>query len=197
MAVKPSESLGIQTVLVAPFRNIPAESGPEAGTRCPLCGVMTRTGPVPDEVPGILTSKLMALLQPLPYTWIPGDDVDAVLSGLHSSKGGMQSDLERYVAIGRQKGVDAVLVGHVFRFTERAGNRYSIQSPASVEFDLHLIRISDARIVWMDHFDETQQALSDNILQAGSFFKRGGTWITAQELAFSGLEEMIGSFPRP
>jgi hypothetical protein len=164
--------------------------------RCSLCGQVALTGPVLDDAPFSLTSRLMTLLQPLSYTLVPGDDVESILSGMDSDKK-MSSELDRYVRLGKQKGVDAVLVGHIFRYTERLGNRYSIQSPASVAFDLHLIRIRDEQIVWLGHFDETQQALTDNLLKANSFFKRGGTWITADELAFSGLEDVIGGFPKP
>jgi hypothetical protein len=193
----PAESLGIQSILIAPFQNIALEQGIDKSIRCSLCGQVAMTGVVSDEAPSILASRLMSLLQPLSYTLVPGEDVQTILSGMNSGKTTMPSELERYVQVGKQKGVDAVLVGHIFRYTERVGNRYSVQTPASVEFDLHLIRISDERIVWVDHFDETQQALMDNLMKAGSFFKRGGTWITAEQLAFSGLDNMIERFPRP
>jgi hypothetical protein len=29
------------------------------------------------------------------------------------------------------------------------------------------------------HFDETQRSLTENLLEAGKFVKRGGKWITA------------------
>jgi len=191
-----AQSLGIRSILIVPFKNVTIEQGMDKSIRCSLCGQVALTGPVLDDASFSLTSRLMTLLQPLSYTLVPGDDVESILSGMDSDKK-MSSELDRYVRLGKQKGVDAVLVGHIFRYTERLGNRYSIQSPASVAFDLHLIRIRDEQIVWLGHFDETQQALTDNLLKADSFFKRGGTWITADELAFSGLEDVVGRFPKP
>jgi curli biogenesis system outer membrane secretion channel CsgG len=98
---------------------------------------------------------------------------------------------------GKRAGADAVLVGHIFRFNERKGNRASVESPASVAFDLHLIDVETGRILWSASCDETQRPLTDNILEIGTFMKRGASWVTAEELAQGDLETMLQRFPQP
>jgi hypothetical protein len=72
-----------------------------------------------------------------------------------------------------------------------------VVSPASVAFDLHLIDVDSGEIIWTGNFDQTQRPLSENILELGSFFKRGASWVTAEELAKGGLEDILRRFPQP
>ncbi len=74
---------------------------------------------------------------------------------------------------GRRHGADGVLVGFVYRYKERVGKAYGVESPASVAFDIHLIRVADGRTIWSAHFDETQQSLGDNLFKLGSFSLAG------------------------
>ena len=64
---------------------------------------------------------------------------------------------------GRKLGADAVMVGHIYRFVDRVGGKYAAESPASVAFDLHIVRTADARVLWTGVFDETQKPLTDNL----------------------------------
>jgi hypothetical protein len=66
-----------------------------------------------------------------------------------------------------------------------------------VGFDVHLLRVRDGRKVWDGKFDETQQALSENLLKIGSFFRRKASWLTAEELSSVGMDEMLKRFPGP
>jgi len=188
-----SEGVTIKTILILPFRDMTSELGVDRNVRCPLCGQVALTGAVPSDAPRVLTEQLKTRVERLPYTFLFSEDQPFLTTDSVKT-----SDmLERYVALGRQAGADAVLVGHIFRHTERIGNRYSVQSPASVAFDLHLISTKEQRIVWTGYFDETQQSLSENLLKANAFFKRGATWITADELAASGMDDIIERFPKP
>ena len=101
------------------------------------------------------------------------------------------------IEAGRFANADLVLAGYLYRFKQRVGTGYAVESPASVAFSIHLINISDGRILWSGYFDETQHSLSDNLLEIGSFFKRGAKWITSEEMAVSGLEELLKTFPKP
>jgi len=188
-----SEGVTIKTILILPFRDMASELGVDRNVRCPLCGQVALTGAVPSDAPRVLTEQLKARVERLPYSFMFSEDQPFLTTDSVKT-----SDmLERYVALGRQAGADAILVGHIFRHTERIGNRYSVQSPASVAFDLHLISTKEQRIVWTGYFDETQQSLSENLLKANAFFKRGATWITADELAASGMDDLIERFPKP
>ncbi|HLE18774.1 MAG TPA: hypothetical protein VI728_10875 [Syntrophales bacterium] len=83
----------------------------------------------------------------------------------------------------------------LFRYRERKGYPYSVEKPASVAFDVHLIRVSDGIVAWRGAFDKTQSSLMENILQIASSFKTGGRWLTAKELTEEGVSEMLKTFP--
>jgi hypothetical protein len=83
-----------------------------------------------------------------------------------------------------------VLVCFLYRFHERIGSRYAAEAPASVAFDLYLLRSVDGRVLWQGRFDETQRALSENLLDFNKFMKRKG-WISANDLALAGLDDLF------
>ncbi|MBW1702293.1 MAG: hypothetical protein JRJ50_09250 [Deltaproteobacteria bacterium] len=61
--------------------------------------------------------------------------------------------------------------------------------------DLHLIRPTDGAILWRTRFDKTQRSLSENLLDAGTFFQSGGRWLTAEKLAILGLKKVLKDMP--
>lgn len=68
-----------------------------------------------------------------------------------------------------------------------------MDKPASVSFHIHLIDKNNAlRRVYV--FEETQQALSQNILNIRKFLRRRARWLTVSELAeegvYAGLEAL-------
>jgi hypothetical protein len=102
---------------------------------------------------------------------------------------------EAAATVGQALEVDGVVAGYVSCFRERVGYKYSAEKPASVTFGVYLIRVSDGEMVWGNIYDKTQQSLSENVLQASTFFSRGLKWVTAQELAEDGVDEMLKTFP--
>jgi hypothetical protein len=128
------------------------------------------------------------------FTIFPLERVEGVLS---------RSDLKQFfekpgsaaVLLGRELDADFVFVGYLFRFEQRVGSSMGVEKPASVGFDLHLVRVRDGKIAWTGKFDETQKPLSDNLLKIGTFFRRGAKWLTAEELASAGMEETLAALP--
>jgi hypothetical protein len=118
------------------------------------------------------------------------------LTALYSSNQTTAAAKQLLADKGRENDTDVVLVGFVYRFRERVGKGYGAESPASVAFDMHLIRVADMRTIWSAHFNETQKSLGDNLFRLGSFISRGGRWLTAEELADSGLEDIFEKFPK-
>ena len=102
-----------------------------------------------------------------------------------------QSQLSLIRAFGKQLQVDAVLYGKLYKYKERIGNTYSVQRPASVGFDLNLIRTRDGALLWRYNFDKTQQALTDNLFDIGLYRSEGMRWLTADELARYGLQKAL------
>jgi hypothetical protein len=191
----------IRNILILPFHDVSRLYEPNINVRCYLCGQVMTTGFVPDSAGPFLTSELVSLMEKDgTYAILSSEGSTDLLSGMKpSGPDNMAVDqyLNLYIDTGKRAGADAVLIGHIFRFVERKGNRASVESPASVSFDLHLIHVGSGRIVWTGHFDQTQRPLSENVLEIGTFFKRGASWITAEELAQSGLENIVRSFPKP
>ena len=95
------------------------------------------------------------------------------------------------VALGRTLKADHVMVGIVWRYKERVGTAEASASPASVAFTLYLLNVQKGIPVWEATFDKTQQALSDNLLNAKEFFTMGARWLTADELARYGIEKVL------
>lgn len=195
----PIHTSNINTILVLPFVNVSGLYEQDAHARCYLSGQVMATGFVPDSASPFLTSELISQLEKIDgYTIISADGVQDMIAGMMSDNDkSADRFLKFYVQAGQRAEVDAVVVGHIFRFRERQGNRASVESPASVAFDLHLIDVASGRMLWSSGFDETQKPLTDNILEIGTFIKRGGGWATAEELSSSGLESLLQRFPRP
>ena len=93
--------------------------------------------------------------------------------------------------VGKGLGVDAVLIGNVFVYKEREGNELSIVSPASVAFDVELLNTANGEPIWRNYFTETQKPLFENVTEVGKFFKRKGTWVTADKIATEGVQEVV------
>lgn len=96
---------------------------------------------------------------------------------------------------GRDLGVDAVVIGYVYRFTQRDGTDFGVEAPASAAFDVCVVRVADGQVMWRNSFDHTQTALSDNLLDAGQFVSRGLRWFTVEEFAQYGMEQLLEQFP--
>ena len=93
-----------------------------------------------------------------------------------------------WVEVGRCMPVDTILVPQVLYWKEKSQDVLGNVQPASVVIDFYLIDVKDARIIRRYHYDETQQSLTDNLLEAGKYFKRKGEWVSAMELAHEGVE---------
>ncbi len=195
---KPVEAVGIKSIAVLPFQDITKIYGVNVNARSYLSGHVMMTGYVPDSALPYLTSTLVSLLQTSgKYTILSSEGYQDILSGTVPDSDTASDSLKQYVKAGKQIGADAVLVGHVFRFIDRQGNRIAVEHPASVAFDLSLIDVAAGRLIWSDRFDETQKSLSENILDFNTFMHRKGSWITAEELAKEGLEAILRRFPKP
>jgi hypothetical protein len=195
------QSSNIKNILILPFQDVSRLYESNIHVRCYLCGQVMATGYVPDSAGPFLTSELVSQMEKQQgYTLLFDDGSQDLLSGMKmfgTDNAAAAQYLNIYVDAGKRAGADAVLTGHIFRFQERKGNRASVESPASVAFDLHLIHVAKGEMIWTGHFDQTQRPLSENLLELGSFIKRGASWITAEELAQGGLEDILRRFPQP
>ena len=96
---------------------------------------------------------------------------------------------------GNSLNANVVVTGYIWRYKKRIGGPRAASSPASVSFALVLIETSNGRVLWRGRFEEKQAALSENILNAKTFFDRGGKWLTVDELARYGVNEIFKKYP--
>jgi len=184
-------------LLVLPFHNMSELYGKDKNVRCPICGKVYITGEVPDKAKDYLSDKLvLRLRQDKHYNKMVASgsqwgDFDLISKNNQSS-----SELELLMEAGRAAGADAVIVGYLYRFQQRVGSRISVDTPASVAFGIHLIDVKTGSRLWKGHFDETQRSLSENLFNIGKFIKRKASWVTAEEMAVSGLEELLETLPK-
>jgi len=187
----------IETVLVLPF-NMATEHY-EIGTtvRCFECDVTVQTGSIERGADEFMNRELVAVLKAkTPYAAIPLWTVEGI-SSKNPSQDLRGADRRLLVEIGKSVHADAVVSGTIYRFKERVGTGLSVSTPASVALAMELIRVADGRVIWNRAFDETQRGLDEDLFKLGSFLKRGGKWLTAEELASAGLREIMASFPLP
>ena len=197
--MSPGKTLeGVETIMIMPFQNLYAAYGGKIHIDCTFCNRRHVVAEVPEAAAEFMTEHLKKLLMnDKNYFFIFPDQTDAMLPFLQTEQNGVVRMAELVATFGGGNEVDAILTGYLFQFKERVGTSYSVESPASVSFSLFLVRVADRQIVWHGVFEETQQALSENILKIGAFFKRKARWITAREMAAEGLENLISTFPKP
>ena len=113
---------------------------------------------------------------------------NASVPGQTSGRG---TALKRWIAVGNCMKVDFLLVPQVINVHEREGGEAGVTRPASVTMDFFLIDIRNSVLTSRSHFDETQAALTDNLLETGKFISRHGKWINALEMAREGMVKAV------
>ena len=192
-----SETIRLNKIMVLRYIDVTRVSASATGTRSPVGGRVFMTGRVEATAAHYLTEQTVDLLKRhTDYEIIPGRVTDDQQAALFTGNQSTAAAQKLLADKGRNNDTDAVLVGFVYRFRERVGKGYGAESPASVAFEMHLIRVADSRNIWSAHFNETQKSLGDDLFRLGSFISRGGRWLTAEDLADSGLEEILEKFPR-
>jgi len=104
-----------------------------------------------------------------------------------NAAGARHQALDYWVKVGECARVDFVLVPQVLFWKERVGGPGGSSDPASVIVDLYVVDVKNHGLASRYRFNETQVSLTENLLTAPKFVARGGKWITAMELAQSGI----------
>lgn len=162
---------------------------------CPLCKGVYRKGEILPNSQNTLTQLLYQKIETTgTFKVIPIEKVEAVLSHWEKRKF-EEKPVASSIQIGKELNADFLFIGFLFRFEERIGSSLGVDKPASAGFDIHLLRLRDGVEVWRGKFDETQRPLSENLFKIGSFFRRKASWVTAEELASVGMDEMLEKLP--
>jgi hypothetical protein len=186
----------VRTIVVMGF--FPALSpGDEPGViRGPLSGAVHMAYPVLPEVLERMTDTLFSrMVKEKGYELISPDQASGVFASLLSSDTTLE-ERQILMRVGNAFSSDGVLTGYIYRWLEREGTDYAVHRPASVAFDLYLIRTADGAVLWKGNFDKSQQSLTENLLDFETFVKAKGKWLTADLLGEVGLADLMGRFPR-
>jgi len=182
------------TLAILPFL-IERMDDPSRGAVCPVCQGVYKRGNILYGSQRTLTQLLQQKMNTLEmFRILPLEKVEDTFS--KKDKGQFEfRPLRSAIQLGKDLDVDFIIIGYLFRFEDRIGSRIGVEKPASVGFDVHLLRVRDGKRVWDGRFDETQQALSENLLKMGSFVRRGAAWLKAEELSSVGMDEMLKRLP--
>ena len=162
---------------------------------CPLSGTSYPSGKILEGSEKIVEEVFVDKLHELnEIELIPSEKVQGVYKRI-ASESLKEPVLDILRKVGRELGTDVLAVGYVYRYTEREGYSYSAKHPASVFFEIHLIKTIDGSIIWRGFFDKTQKSLMEDVFQISSFFKGGGKWMTARQLTEQGMNKIFETFP--
>jgi len=184
------------TLAILPFL-IERVDDPSRGAVCPLCGGVYKRGNILYGSQHTLAQLFQQKMETLDtFKILPLEKAEDIF--LKADKGQFElRPLRSAIRLAKELNVDFIFIGYLFRFEERIGSHIGAERPASVGFDVHLLRVKDGKRVWDGKFDETQQALSENLFKIGSFVRRKASWLTAEELSSVGMDEMLKRFPGP
>jgi len=181
-------------IAVIPFQAVLPEE-PSSTVQCPICGSVNSSGGISKGaermVEEMVTDKLRDYKN---VDIIPREKVAGVYRRVSTSLR-KQPLLQTFRETGSELGADVLVAGFVYRYRERVGYDYSVERPAAVAFEIHLIAVRDGRTIWRGIFDKTQKSLMEDIFQASSFFKGGAKWLTARQLTKLGVDDIFKTFP--
>lgn len=172
-----------KTFVVAPF-TIPTSDAEL------LSGYLPTGNHVPEVVPVHLDAALEQDLAGSKQTILPARlAAGCARSAARGEESGRLATIRYWQNVGKCAGADFVVVPQVMDWTERDGSEVGATRPASVDLSLTLLDTRTGALLKKYHFEETQQTLSANILEAQKFVSRSGRWLSAMELAQEGLKK--------
>jgi hypothetical protein len=187
---------GIGSILVIGFRPVILPDERPGMVRNPLTDAIRYAEPIRQDVADKLTYGLFDhLTRSGGFHFISPRDARSQSSTIDSPSR-IRGDVNLYLRIAESLSADAFLAGYIWRWKDRKGAELAVEIPASVDFDLYLIRMDNKAIVWKYEFDKTQQSLAENLLDLKTFLRAKGRWLSALELAELGLEKIVEAFPK-
>lgn len=192
----PEGKIVFDSVAVVPFQQVAPEDAMSGAVRCPLCGIIANATRTPGNQEAIVETVFLEQLDKRrpKFTLIDRERVAGVSRRISADS--LTAPLRQVLQdVGRELGAEGVVAGYVYRFRERKGVSYAVEQPASVAFEIHLLRVSDGVLVWRGTFDKEQSSLMEDLLQFASFYRGKGKWLTAEELTGEGIEQLLNTFP--
>jgi hypothetical protein len=193
--VRPGGDVVFHRIAVVPFQKAAPEDINIQQTRQPISAGSFRIDQTEKDPEKIVEELFMSKLKQYPKLELfPTDKVGAIF--LRTASASLKATLPEVLKkVGQELEADGIIVGYLYRWRELKGRPYSAEKPASVAFDIQLFRVKDGALMWRGFFDRTQTSLMENMLQMSFFLKERGRWVSVQELANAGLDEVLTTFP--
>ena len=194
-AVEP-QMFDYKSVAVLPFQVVLPPTGQNV-VRSPLGGATFLAGRVTEAAPGEMDALLRKRLARDPRMNFVGPEWSKRVWREFVIQSGANRDALAGFSkeIADSTGAEVAVLCHLYAFQDKKGTAYGVEFPAYVAFDLTMLRLQDSRILWRGSFVRRQKDLSKNIFDVGEFFKAGGRWLTASQLAALGLDQVMETFP--
>ena len=162
-------------------------------TEQPLRQTVTVPAGAGATVTQLLWSRLRArqgvtVLAPSETVLAPSETAKALASPVTPQPSSGRSPA---VAVAKQLKVDASLIGQVSVYQERVGGRFGANPPATVGFEAKVVA-ADGQVLWEGNYYEKQRPMIEDMM---GFIHRWGMFVTAEELAAYGVEQMLLEFP--
>ena len=159
------------------------------------------SGFIPEDQKKISEETLNALddlfrekLHPTKHPYVFLSDAD-ISGDMARDARGRRNALVTWAERARKAGADMIIVPQIITLQERVGSKAGVVTAAAVNEDFYLIDARDpVTLVMRSHFAEEQKPLTSDLTKIGTFFKRGGGWVTARELAAEGMDKAVEEF---
>ena len=123
------------------------------------------------------------------YTFIARQNLPQNLTQFHSSE--QPQALPLWQDYGKRQYAQLLLIPQVLDWHQREGSRAGVTQSAHVRVEFFLLKVDDGTLMNRSIFEEKQVGLTENLLTVGSFFKRKGAWVTAEDLSVDGMRKAI------
>jgi hypothetical protein len=168
----------------APVAVLPFRTG---GSLSPA-GELLPGGEEPSAADGDVAAAARQLSTHLAALGVAVRDPDAVAGAAQlADRGRYDPALARRVGVRTDAGL--AILGTLVRYHQREGTAWAARSPASVEYQVALVRVTDGAVLLIDRFAYTQEALTENLLQLPRVLRGGARWLTREEILDGALRE--------
>ena len=161
--------------------NIPSSIEPQA----------RQTAAVPDYAAEKVTQLFWVRLKNRQGVVILSPHESAKGAALQTSESEKAAPEFEGAALATRLKADAALVGQVLVYQERSGSRLGASPPATVGFEVKAVA-ADGKVLWVGNYYERQKPMIEDFL---GFVQHGGVFVTAEELAQYGTDEILKTFP--
>jgi hypothetical protein len=173
-----NEPIPVSRLAVAPFHGVQRPGGPR----------------LPDDASPLIGGYVASAFETRGVDVVPPSDVANGI-GIAIAPGEALDARAVAAAAHRRFGADAVAIGTVHRFVDRSGEAMGSTRAASVGFEVRIVSAPAGNVLWVGAFDQTQVALSENLLKAPQYPGGGTRWLTAEEFARWGAGLVANQVP--